>query len=47
MQPSSPKPLTAKRKLVGFKQRIERNEQRARENAGKPDNVVSRKGFVV
>ncbi|KAJ9100326.1 hypothetical protein QFC20_005458 [Naganishia adeliensis] len=47
MHPSSPKPPTAKRKLVGFKQRIERNEQRARENAGKPDNVVSRKGFVV
>jgi hypothetical protein len=47
MEPSSPRPPTAKRKLIGFKQRIELNEQRARENAGKPDNIVSRKGFVV
>ncbi|KAJ9092858.1 hypothetical protein QFC19_008582 [Naganishia cerealis] len=36
----------AKRQLIGFKQRLEINEQRARESAGTPDNVVSRKGFV-
>lgn len=42
-----PKANKAKRQLIGFKQRIEINEERARERAGTPDNVVSRKGFVV
>ncbi|GHJ87259.1 hypothetical protein NliqN6_3661 [Naganishia liquefaciens] len=41
--PDSP---AAKRKLIGFKQRIQINEQRAREKAGRPDPWVTRKFFV-
>ncbi|KAJ9100582.1 hypothetical protein QFC21_003626 [Naganishia friedmannii] len=47
VQPAArPKANKATRQLIGSKQRIEINEQRARESAGTPDNVISRKGFV-